>query len=220
LAALIYFLVTGQHYLDFSLEKNEMFRQIAEDAPLAFTRRGVEAWPELEEVLVRALSKDPSERFPSVSEFAEKLKIVAVLETDRFPVPYGSTGPAAYSDAEEMLRRMLARLDAEGSLFASGLKAAPRVSVTYGSAGVAYGLYRIACAREDARLLSLADLWATNAARDMDLGDAFYNKDIEITPEVVGRVSPYHTPSGVHLVQGLIGRWGMWYRSRPRLKNS
>jgi len=84
------------------------------------------------------------------------------------------------------------------------LQAAPKVSVTYGAAGVAYGLYRIACAREDARLLALADLWATRAAQQMNASDAFYSNDIEITPEIVGRVSPYHTESGVHLVQALI----------------
>jgi eukaryotic-like serine/threonine-protein kinase len=205
LATLIYFLITGNHYLDFSLEKHEMLRQIAEEAPLEFTRRSAEAWPELEQVLARALKKHPSDRFPSVADFAEQLKAVAVPETAILPIPDSKMAPAAYPDAEKMLRGMLARLNAEGPLFASGLKTGPRVSVTYGSAGVAYGLYRIACMREDAQLLALADLWATRAARDMELGDAFYNKEIEITPEVVGRVSPYHTGSGVHLVQGLIG---------------
>jgi serine/threonine protein kinase len=206
LATLIYFLVTSNHYLDFSLEKHEMLRQIAEDAPLEFTRRGVEAWPELEQVLARALKKHPADRFASVAEFAEKLKAVAVLETANVPAPDSSTVPATYPDAQKLLRGMLARLEAGGPLFASGLNTAPRVSVTYGAAGVAYGLYRIACAREDAQLLALADLWATRAARDMELEDAFYNKEIEITPEVIGRVSPYHTASGVHVVQGLIGQ--------------
>jgi serine/threonine-protein kinase len=44
------------------------------------------------------------------------------------------------------------------------------------------------------------------AERDIGPEDAFYSKDIDITPEVVGRVSPYHTASGVHLVQGLIAQ--------------
>ena len=206
LAALIYFLITGNHYLDFSLEKNEMLRQIAEDGPLEFSRRGVEAWPELEQALAKALSKNPADRFSSVAEFAERLRSVAVPETVSAPAPEVSTEPAAYPDAEKMLVRMLARLDAPGRLFAQGLRVAPKVSITYGSAGVAYRLYRIACAREDARLLALADLWATRAARDMSLSDAFYCKDIDIVPDVVGRVSPYHTASGIHLVQALIGQ--------------
>jgi serine/threonine-protein kinase len=203
LAALLYFLVTGKHYLDFSLEKDEMFRQIAEDGPAAFSDRGVESWPELEKVLVKALSKLPSDRFESVGEFAEQLGVVTVPVASAQYAP-SETTPASYGDAEEMLKGMLARLDAAGPLFASGLKTAPKVSVTYGTAGIAYGLYRIACAREDAKLLSLADLWATRAARDGGSADAFYAEEIQITPEVVGRISPYHTASGIHVVQTLI----------------
>jgi len=36
--------------------------------------------------------------------------------------------------------------------------------------------------------------------------DAFYNSDIDITPEIVGRISPFHTASGVYAVQLLIAR--------------
>jgi serine/threonine-protein kinase len=204
LGALLYLLVTGHHYADFSPEKHEMFRQIAEDEPLPFSRWGVDAWPELEQALARALQKRPSERFASVVEFAEAVKNCAVAEPEQLGPPHIAAEPAPYPDAQEILRKMLARLDAAAPLFDSGLKAAPRVSVTYGAAGVAYGLYRIACAREDAGVLALADLWATRAAGHMQASDAFYNSDIEITPEIVGRVSPFHTESGVHLVQALI----------------
>ena len=206
LGALIYFLVTGKHYLDFSPEKKEMFRQIADGPPVAFAKHGMEAWPELEKVLATALSKNPSERFPSVAAFAERLKAVAEPETTSRPDSHITMAPADYSDAKRMLHSMLTRLNPEGPLFASGLNSAPRVSVTYGSAGIAYALYRIACAREDAQLLALADLWAMRAERDIGPEDAFYSKEIDITPEVVGRVSPYHTASGVHLVQGLIAQ--------------
>jgi serine/threonine-protein kinase len=182
-----------------------MFRQIAEAAPLEFSYWDAEPWPELEAALGRALQKHASERFASVADFAEAVKSCAVAEEEPFVAPRISAEPTAYPDAREILSRMMSRLEADGPLFASGLKAAPKVSVTYGSAGVAYGLYRIACARDDAGLLALADLWATRAARQKDLNDAFYSSEIEITPEIVGRVSPYHTESGVHLVQDLIG---------------
>lgn len=206
LGALIYFLVTGKHHLNFSPEKKEMLRQIADEPPLAFAKNGAEAWPELEQVLAKAMSKNPPERFASVAAFAERLKAVAVPETTSLPDSHITMAPADYSDATRMLYSMLTRLNPDGPLFASGLNSAPRVSVTYGSAGIAYALYRIACTREDAQLLALADLWATRAERDIGPEDAFYSRDIDITPEVVGRVSPYHTASGVHLVQGLIGQ--------------
>src|SRR5208282_2558522 len=206
LAALLYLLITGGHYLDFSLEKNEMLRQIAENTPLHFTQRGIQEWPELERVLVKALSKHPAERFPSVAEFAEKLRSLERSEPESVALGAASTVQSAFPDAEDMLQRVLARVDRGGSLFESGLKTGPRVSVTFGSAGVAYGLYRIACTRGDARLLALSDLWAARALRDSSLRDAFYCPDIEITPEVVGYVSPSHTASGVYVVQGLIAQ--------------
>jgi serine/threonine protein kinase len=78
LAALLYFLVTGSRYLDFSIEKHEMFQQIADDTPLPFDRRGIEAWPELERVLATALSKRTSDRFASVADFAEAMKAAAL----------------------------------------------------------------------------------------------------------------------------------------------
>jgi len=104
LAALIYLLVTGNHYLDFSLEKKEMLRQIAEDAPLAFTLRGAEAWPELEQVLAKALSKHSSDRYPSVAEFADNLKAVAVPEMAAVP----SHDDALTSTTSRMRRRCCA----------------------------------------------------------------------------------------------------------------
>jgi eukaryotic-like serine/threonine-protein kinase len=70
-AALLYFLITGAHYRDFLLEKEGMLRQIAEEPPLPLTERGVEPWPEVEEILARALAKEPDQRFPSLSALAE-----------------------------------------------------------------------------------------------------------------------------------------------------
>ena len=202
LAALLYFIVTGSYYLEFSLEKNEMLRQIAEVPPLPFARRGIPAWPEFERVLTKALCKRPSDRFTDVAEFGSALAAVA-REESRAAEEGAAT--AATPDAQNMLRSVLARIDVRGELFAAGL-VAPRTSVTYGSAGIAYACYRIACSRDDARLLAAADVWATRSVREVGAPDAFYNTEIEITPEIVGRVSPYHTASGVHLVQLLIAR--------------
>jgi serine/threonine protein kinase len=204
LAALLYSIVTGNHYLEFSIEKEEMLRQIVEDPPLPFIRRGVAAWPELEQVLAKALAKRASERFGSVAEFASA--VAAIVQTEDAAAVEEVVTPAAFPEAQHMLRSVLARMDVGGSLFVAGLDAAPRVSVTYGSAGIAYALYRMACSRDDCHLLATADLWAARSAREVEQPDAFYNKDIDITPEIVGRISPYHTASGVYAVQLLIAR--------------
>lgn len=204
LAALLYSIVTGNHYLEFSIEKEEMLRQIVEDPPLPFIRRGMAAWPELEQVLAKALAKRASERFATVAEFASAL--AAIAQTEDAAAVEEVVTPAAFPEAQHMLQSVLARMDVGGSLFVSGLDAAPRVSVTYGSAGIAYALYRMACSRDDCHLLATADLWAARSAREVERPDAFFNNDIDITPEIVGRITPYHTASGVYAVQLLIAR--------------
>ncbi len=203
LAALLYSLITGNYYLDFSLEKEEMLRQIAEDSPLPFIRRGVSAWPELEQILAKALSKQSSDRFPTIEEFTTAISGLAQNEDVAIDE---AVQPSAYPDAQQMLRAILERMDVGGSLFDAGFDAAPSVSITYGSAGIAYTFYRIACTRDDPHLLATADLWSARSARDVGRPDAFYSTEIEITPEIVGRISPYHTASGVYAVQMLIAR--------------
>jgi serine/threonine-protein kinase len=201
LAALLYLLITGKHYVDFSLEKHEMLRQISEDGPLPFSARSLDPWPAVEETLVKALDKDPTARFKSVAAFAKALRNV-----DQTPsaVKSPDIGPVSYAAATGTLTSILKRLDVGTPLFQSGLAVAPKTSVTYGSAGVACALHRIACSRQDPKILSLADIWGERAARDIRLEDAWYCPEIEVTSDVVGRASPYHTESGVHFVQSLI----------------
>jgi serine/threonine-protein kinase len=74
LAALFYYLLTGSHYLNFSLEKEAQLKQIIECEPLPFTRRGISSFSHLESSLSKALSKEPSNRFVSVAEFALSLE--------------------------------------------------------------------------------------------------------------------------------------------------
>jgi eukaryotic-like serine/threonine-protein kinase len=200
LAALLYSLVTGSNYLDFSLDRGKMLRQLAEDAPLPFTARGVPAWPELEAILQRALQKNPADRFSSVAEFAAA---VQNLGKQAGPSPPAATLPDA-APAERLLERVIRELGADGPLSESVWADAPSCSVNSGAAGYAYALYRIACARGEPGLLSLADMWATQARAHMDTESAFFNAALDMTPEMVGRISPYHTASGIHAVQALI----------------
>lgn len=203
LAALLYFLFTGAHYLDFSLEKQVVLQQIAQESPLPFPRRGVLPWPDVEKLLAQALSKHAAERFPSVQEFAHRLRQVVPGEHDE-PLMVMHTARADARAAEELLNAVLQRVGFSGPLLASRWTGAPTASVTYGAAGTAYALYRIACAYSDATLLSLADVWVTRTKRNMERSEAFYNSEIDLTPQTVGHISPYHTASGVHGVQALI----------------
>jgi serine/threonine-protein kinase len=220
LAVMLYHLLTGAYYVNFKLEKREMLRQIAEEPPQPFERLCIAPWPELEAILAQALSKQPDQRYGSIAELVERLRAVAP-PADAWPQAAAAQVPAdaaalplliaptprlAERDGpapERLLEDVLARVAADGPLLAGELEP-PRCSVTYGAAGVAYMLYRLAGLHNDAGMLSLADLWSVRALRNPEDYHSFYSSTIEINPKTVGRISLYHTVSGAHCVQGLI----------------
>jgi serine/threonine-protein kinase len=206
LGALLYLLAAGAHYRDFSLERDEMLRQIAEDPPLPFAERGADPWPELEAVLARALAKVPEERFPSVADLATALEAVEPPRRSAALTGWGGR-PAGEADLEALTERVLARVGEGGPVFAAGLPHPPTATINYGAAGIACALYRMAQARGEAPLLSLADVWAERAARAAGPGappESFYNPALEISEETVGRASAYHSAAGVHATRALV----------------
>lgn len=83
IAALVYLVIAGSHYLRFSPEKQAMRRQIAEDAPLAFFETGIDPSPAVEAVLRKALAKDRTARFASVAEFASAFRTATLADRCR-----------------------------------------------------------------------------------------------------------------------------------------
>ena len=213
LGALTYLLLTGARYVDFAIERNAMFQQIALEGPVPFASRGLRPQPALELILARALAKDPAARFASVREFATALAGA--------PLAASATDVAADRSAvpadDGFVDRMLDRLRPGSSLYATGFLEAPTVSVTYGAAGTAYALWRIACARDDDELLALADHWYDRAARDLDSERGYVSTELGMSRDVIGDHSPYHAPSGVHAVGAFIalgnGNFGAAQRS-------
>jgi serine/threonine-protein kinase len=196
LGAMLYELLTGSPYLDFSLETDEMLRQIIEDEPLAFAQRGRRPWPEVEELLTRALAKTPGARLPSTRGLAQRLAAVASPPSPMYAKPDG---------LESILRSVLAKARPGGVWFDDGLPSdAPMCSVVYGAAGLAVALYRAAVVRAEPELLALADEWNVRAAREAGGLQAFHHDDLDLTVDTVGLVSPFHSISGVHAVQALV----------------
>lgn len=200
LAALLYLVLTGSHYLNFSLERKKMLQQITETAMAPFIEQGIEPWPEVEQNLARALSKDPEARFASIACFSRALQFA------RIPPQTLAAGPARKPRLETLRGELLQKFAIRGPVMNDGGLLAPTASVNYGSAGIAYGLYRLACADDHAELLALADLWSAKAVQAMDDERAFYNSELDITAEKVGRTSFYHSPCGVYAVQALIAQ--------------
>jgi serine/threonine-protein kinase len=212
LAALVYLLLTGEHTRAFALTRDEMLRQVIEEAPLPFARHGVRGLHRVEAAVRRGLAAEPGARYASVAAFREAIAAAAAQEALEEPPPArsggatGAPGPGGASGlvrAPRLLEAVLARLRPGGEVFERGL-GAPSSSVTYGAAGVAYALLRIARARGDGDLLALADLWAARAAADLDGDGAVWDPEHGIVPEVFGTCSLYHHAPGVHAVRALV----------------
>jgi serine/threonine protein kinase len=199
IGALLYLLLTGSHYTDLSIERDELARQIETVPPERFIRRGIEPWPCVEQALGRALSKKPGDRFSSVAELA------AVFDAATVPVwACKRSMPGRADPARSVLEDVLQRLLPAPTAASQQRLQPPTCSISYGAAGMAYALYRMSALREHPELLCAADVWAERAARTSVTDGAFANAEFEITPEVTGMVSPYHSSTGVAMTQALI----------------
>lgn len=215
--AAMYFAVTGAHYIDFRSERTAMYEQIVEEPPRSFESLGLSAWPSLERVLGRMLEKKRRDRFANMGEVFEALLSVIVPEAPATPkrsplaVPSAPPRPATLlapgPASSALLDDFLASVRPGGELFDRQI-APPDASITYGSAGIALSLYRIALIRGDSSLLSLADVWLsqTRARIARRPEDGFTSSEMNLTRETVGWTSIYHAESGVHFVQALISQ--------------
>ncbi|HEX6088512.1 MAG TPA: lanthionine synthetase LanC family protein [Thermoanaerobaculia bacterium] len=197
-AALLYFLIAGDHYLDFRYDRDEMVRQVTSDPPLPFARRNVPPWPEVEAILLRALEKDPSRRFASMGEMA------ALLREARDRTLRESLEAPLAAEATAFLEETLRSMARGGETFTEAYAEAPTASINYGCAGAAVGLLRIAETRGDPALLALADVWRSRAASRIGTAEAYYDPERELTHEALGDVTPYHTESGIHAAAAMI----------------
>lgn len=203
--ALLYELLTGEAYRDFSVDRDEMLRQIVQDDPLPFVRRGRRPWPAVEDLLADALAKDPSRRLSSVAELGRRLRAVGPTPAAPATGVARRTIPLTGRTAVELvLDSVLAAASPGGEWFDIGVPAAPLCSIVYGAAGIGAALHRVALLRSDPELLALADVWAVRAARESTAPEAFTSTELDLSESVTGLVTPFHRMSGVHAVQALV----------------
>lgn len=203
ISALLYQLYSGKQYIEFSYEKEVLFKQISEEMPIPFSRYDLEINPEIESAIFKGLSKKPIDRFSSIREYADCFKsIKSRLEQDKATsILERKYSILAFTDV------LKTRFGLESKLTDKGLQLEPTCSVNYGAAGIAYMLYRMACLENDPELLALADVWVNRAKDYLRNEDrAFFSREIEITKETVGPISIYHSASGVHLIQALVSK--------------
>lgn len=196
-AALLYLLLTGKHYIEFRYDREEMEQQIREEPPLPFAARGIAPWPEVEPILFRALAKAPAARFSSMAELAKLLaaaRDAAARELLATPVT---------EEATALVKTTIQSFAPGGAMFETRYPTPPRATINYGCAGAAVGLLRIAETRSDAELLSLADVWRSRAEALIGTEGAYYDDD-ELRREILGDVTPYHTEAGIHAAAAMI----------------
>ena len=203
LGALLYLMLTGANTHAFSLEHEEMLRQLLEQPPLPFARHGASDLPAVERTLARALDKDSAGRYRSSRDLLQAFRTAAARDRERIHARLATLAGPGPKQGERLLEDVLARLAIRGELLAGRL-APPIASIMNGGAGFAYALLRIAAVRNDGRLLSLADLWSTQAVLAIGSHDAFWNEELEIVPETFGEGSFYHHAAGVHGVEALV----------------
>ena len=199
-AALAFLVLTGEHHVEQAAEREVLLGRIAANETRSFDEVGVAPAAQLEAVLARALSGGPPDRFPSTAAFLDAFRRAEVPVRGSRPRPVDRGAARDYVAVR--LARLRRRLDADDRRADEG----PHGTVTFGSAGIACGLHRIALHREDPDLLAEADHWAAKAVAEIGTDHAVYHPELDITEESVGRSSPYHTESGVHAVQAVVAQ--------------
>lgn len=193
LAAMLFRLVFGRHHCDFRLNRNAMLQQVLQDPPDC---AGIEPpWPEMSAALCRALAKNPAERFPDAAEFAAAVAAAAPAE---HATPFlAAVGPRF----ERQCRSLILDARIDGPWLAQPLPA-PRASVNFGAAGVAFALCRMSGALENGELLAAADLWSQRARKGLDEPEAFASsKGLKLAPT---SRSALHTHCGVFWIDGML----------------
>jgi len=200
LGALLYQVLTGKQYLSFSYDKQILFTQIINEAPVPFRNLDIVVDERIEKVLFKALAKQKDDRYDHVEDFYSAMMKVQ----ERFPDRFAEDKKVSVQVFRDSI---LADYGFKGNLLKTGLLLAPKSSVNFGAAGIAYMLLRKALVHANAETLALADVWCDRAASYIhDPESGFYSKEMDISPSIVGVSSIYHTPSGVDLVQALVSQ--------------
>jgi eukaryotic-like serine/threonine-protein kinase len=176
IGVLIYQLVTGRHYLDFSLEKEQLLRQIVEEPPVSLAARGLPGAAALDRVLLRALSKDPSARFSDVTSMAatywqEMLGADSPNNSGKVDSNVGDAPLPETQEREDWLNSFLDSLRDREEAAPLSAAACSITSRPLGLAGAAYRLFRVACIREDTNLLAVAERWLDRVESDLASAD-------------------------------------------------
>ncbi len=195
LAAVLYLIFTKKSYDDFSLEKEKMLRQISEAKPKLFDSLNKAPWPALEDILHKALSIDPSERYGDLAMMQNAIKSLDIKEN--------SISNTKNDTLPDHYQNLLAIIQSPEEEIFESIHKAPKSSIVFGAAGVAYSLLKMAYAENCSKKMFIADIWANKAITYLEEDSGIYCNDLDLTPKVVPSASFYYGKSGVYIVQAM-----------------
>ncbi len=196
-AALLFRIMSGHWYLTPTIERDVAFQQIAEAEPRRFSSVGVGADDALEGILLRALHKEPGQRFPTMRALAD-----AMAGHCRPSAGSASSMRGSWAGLDRFVRAETAAMLDAGSGFP--VRQPLPLAVNMGLAGVAYGAYRVALNLRSADLLAYADEVAERAAGMQHDEGAWFEDFLGLTQERVPRQSSFNGVAGLCAVRALI----------------
>ncbi len=197
IAAMLFYLLSGVHCIEFSPERETLLRQVSEAEPGRLTDPWRAEWDAVDRLIRPFLSKDPEQRPPSLTCLRDGLE--RLLTPERVV-------PIAFSIRHQT--DPLAKMKAEYGLGSVRLRkfdlVPPRCSLTYGAPGIAYALLRASELCDDAELLWAADAWIELAEQCSNEPEAFTARAMELTRNRIGYASLSGAEPGLFFAKSLI----------------
>jgi|GEM_PF-6257245 len=201
IATLLYLILTGRNYIDFSLEKEKVYQQILDESPLPINFPDNNLPKGLDKLFSKALDKNPENRYSNLEEF--KKDIIQIREEVYSDSNYFISHKAhSYTEFPNFLKN---KFGWGSKYLKSGLIKDPVSSINLGAGGISYMFYRMSGIESNPDLLNLSDIWVHHALNfESDYQKAFYSPENNLSEETIGKRSLYHSPTGVYILQALI----------------
>lgn len=204
LAVMIYQIITGNSYLAFSYETEIVLNQILTSQPIPFSEFSIEA-KEIEQVLLKALRKNPHDRFGSLSLFIRKLRHT-LLKSHINVIPNVKLSNKLDNSLtiENQISWFIDEYGFDSNKLNNFSINKPLCSFFHGASGIAYVFYRLSTIKKDPELLALADIWILKAKINQKNAGAFCNDEVGMQDAHVEALSIFHGKSGILIVEALI----------------
>lgn len=195
LAVLLYFIYTGEEYLNFSIEKQVLYSQIADSMPVSFHERNIYGLDNIEKILRKALSKKPEARYLSLKKMFEDL--IAVKFTKE-------KNKKTARKSNFVIDRLVDKYGLRSELITIGIQRSPTASANFGACGIAYFFHHLSKVLNDPTHLATAEIWLERAMNEMDKESAFFSNELKILSSQIDINSLYHGKTGLYYVGILI----------------